>query len=69
MMGEKGNEKGCKKGVKNPNLPQICPAVPVPVPNGHCHFLHKWYRTGKSGTATTVPFFFFFFRIVVNLEQ
>ena len=48
-VGEYGYDKGEEKGIKNPNLAQNRPAVPAPVsavlvPNGHCQFLHKWYR-------------------------
>ena len=58
-------------GKKNPNLDLLRPAVPVPisvipVPKGYCLFCVGGTGTSKSGTGTTVFFFFGLKKIRLN---
>ena len=70
------NGMGCKKGVKNPKVPKIRPAVPVqvsavPVQVALCRFLHwlYWYRLELYRyTCSNFSFFFYyFFHMVLSL--
>ena len=61
-----GNGKGYKKGVKNPNLPKIRPAVSYRLVRYRYQmptapFGTSGTGTGESGTGTAVPFFFFLY--------
>ena len=53
------NEMGCKKGVKNPKLPKIRPAIPVQV--SLYRFLHWLYRYRLELYRYTCSNFSFFF--------
>ena len=60
------NEMGCKKGVKNPKLPKIRPAIPVQV--SLCRFLHWLYRYRLElyrYTYSNFSFFFFSFFFII----
>ena len=65
-VAEMWNGKGCKKGVKNPNLPKKVRRYRYRLVRYRyrlpsASFCTSGTGTGKSGTGTAVPIFLFFF--------